>query len=351
MGAVAIMMIVASSLIAAAQPPAPVAPPSPPPPPPVAPTSRPSPEQLHAQAYEFMLAGQSQRAQAPLEQAYKARPLRQQPRSLILNRAILDIAQRINIMRPVKDLREYLANLPPEQVDEDAVDLLGAALQAARKSPRTAELPLTRTGEKQLALSIELLEQSRPRERKWGQKWYTENDFREIRARVEHALAIYKYEQEQADRLLAVLASARAEANRFNVLNTNLGHQHRTVSEMNACSTCRGLRNQSRDATDARDALARADADYQVQKLRAEQAKQGVPQPDWTAVPFRPFHPAGVALPVAAAPPPQPAEPIASPQPPIAADLFGDPEPAPPSPTAPSAPYPPAPPATQPLFR
>jgi hypothetical protein len=342
-GAVAIMMIVARSLVAAAQPPAPVAPPSPPPP--VAPTSRPSPEQLHAQAYEFMLAGQSQRAQAPLEQAYKARPLRQQPRSLILNRAILDIAQRVNIMRPVKDLREYLASLPPGQVDEDAVDLLGAALQAARKNPRTAELPLTRTGEKQLALSIEVLEQSRPRERKWGQKWYTENDFREIRARVEHALAICKYEQEQADRLLVVLASARAEANRFNVLNTNLGHQHRTVSEMNACSTCRGLRNQSRDATDARDALARADADYQVQKLRAEQAKQGVPQPDWTAVPFRPFHPAGVALPVAAAPPQQPAEPIASPQPPAAADLFGDPDP------TPSAPHSPAPPATQPLFR
>jgi hypothetical protein len=126
------------------------------------------------------------------------------------------------------------------------------------------------------------------------------------------------------------------------VLNTNLGHQHRTVSEMNACSTCRGLRNQSRDATDARDALARADADYQVQKLRAEQAKQGVPQPDWTAVPFRPFHPAGVALPVAAAPPQQPAEPIASPQPPAAADLFGDPDP------TPSAPHSPAPPTTRP---
>jgi hypothetical protein len=50
------------------------------------------------------------------------------------------------------------------------------------------------------------------------------------------------------------------------------------------------LRNQSRDAADARDALARAEADYKVQKLKAEQAKQAIPQPDWTAVPFRPFH-------------------------------------------------------------
>ena len=96
------------------------------------------------------------------------------------------------------------------------------------------------------------------------------------------------------------------------------------------------LRNQSRDAADARDALARAEADYKVQKLKAEQAKQAIPQPDWTAVPFRPFHPAGAALPVAApqpTPPRPPTEPITSPQPPAAAaaaaDLFGDPAPAP----------------------
>ena len=292
----------------------------------VAPTSRPTPEQLHAQAYEFLLAGQLQRAQAPLEHAYKARPLAGQPRSLILNRAILDIAQKVNVMRPVKDLREHLAGLPAGQVDEDAVDLLGAALQVARKNPRTAELPLTKNGETQLQASIELLEQARPRERKWGQKWYTEEDFREIRARVEHAAAIHRYEQEQADRLLVALESARADANRFNVLNTNLGHQHRTVSEMNACATCRGLRNQGRDAADARDALARAEAEYKVQKLKADQARQAIPQPDWQAVPFRPFHPAGAALPGAApvpALPPQPPLPVA-PAESSTAELFGE---------------------------
>jgi hypothetical protein len=249
------------------------------------------------QAYEFMLAGQLQRAHAPLEQAYKSRPLAQQPRPLILNRAILDIAQKVNVMRPVKDLRDYLANLLPGQVDEDAVDLLGAALQVAAKNPKWVELPLYKTAEKQMQNSIEVLEQARPHERKWGQKWYREIDFRRIQFDVNRATQAYKFEQDRADRLLVALDTARADAARYNTLNTSLGHRHVNASDAYYCNVCRNNRLQAENAENAHAKAIATEGDYKVQKLKAEKAKKEIPQPDWAAVPFRAFHPDGRALP------------------------------------------------------
>src|SRR5438045_1545419 len=71
------------------------------------PATRPSIEQLHAQAYQLMRAGQYQKAAAPLEQAYRAKPAAEQGRALLLNHALLDVMQKINAMRAVKDLRDY----------------------------------------------------------------------------------------------------------------------------------------------------------------------------------------------------------------------------------------------------
>jgi len=298
---------------------------------PTTPATRPSPVQLHMQAYEFMLAGQFQRAQAPLEQAYKARPLAQQPRPLILNRAMLDITQKVNIMRPIKDLREYLANLPPGQVDEDAVDLLGAALQAAAKNPRTTELPLFGAGMKQMQTSIELLEQARPRERKWGQKWYRDADFHEIQFNINRATRIYKFEQDQADRLRVELETAQADAARYNTLNTTtFAHRHVNATDAYYCATCRANRQQTTNAENARAKVVTAEGDYKIQKLKADKAKQEIPQPDWTALAFRPFHPNG---PAAAVPPRFGEEPGEA----KADNLFGDPAatPAPPREAAP----------------
>src|SRR5437016_1612499 len=92
-----------------------------------APATRPSIEQLHAQAYDLMRAGQTQKAGVLLEQAYRARPLAEHDRALVLNHALLDIQQKVNAMRAAKDLREYL-RLHPEP-DDQATNLLGAALQ------------------------------------------------------------------------------------------------------------------------------------------------------------------------------------------------------------------------------
>src|SRR4051812_38415789 len=79
------------------------------PPPATSPATRPSPEQLHATAYPLLRDKQYQKAATPLDIAYKARPLAQQPRTLVLNHALLDIVTKQNAMRAVKDLRDYLA--------------------------------------------------------------------------------------------------------------------------------------------------------------------------------------------------------------------------------------------------
>jgi hypothetical protein len=164
-----IMAIAASGLIAAPSAPA------------TAPSTRPSPEQLHAMAYPLLRDKQYQKAATPLESAYKARPPAQQPRPLLLNHALLDIALKQNAMRAVKDLRDYLA--AQEQGDEQAVNLLGAALQVAERDERMSETELYQSAEKQLAQSIKLVERARPGERKWGNEWKSQAEFGDLDAK------------------------------------------------------------------------------------------------------------------------------------------------------------------------
>ena len=90
-----------------------------------------SPEELHFAAFELLLDDQVQKAAVPLEQAYRARPMQQQPRALVLNHALVDIKQKVNAMRAAKDMRDYLRAGPQDRPDEDAIDLLGAALVVA----------------------------------------------------------------------------------------------------------------------------------------------------------------------------------------------------------------------------
>src|SRR5687768_4830518 len=95
--------VTVATALAAAPAPAPAPAPASPP------ATRPSPGQLHAIAFPLLRDKQYQKASAPLEQAYSARPIADQPRPLVLNHALLDIALKTNAMRAVKDLREYLA--------------------------------------------------------------------------------------------------------------------------------------------------------------------------------------------------------------------------------------------------
>src|SRR5688500_4920332 len=56
----------------------------------LSPATRPSPEQLHAQAHEFMRQGKFDKATPLLNRAYKETPASERTRALVLNRALLD---------------------------------------------------------------------------------------------------------------------------------------------------------------------------------------------------------------------------------------------------------------------
>jgi len=145
------------------------------------PTTRPTPEQLHATAYAFLRDKQYQKAVTPMDAAFRARPLAQQPRSLVLNHALLDIALKQNAMRAVKDLRDYLAAM--ETADDRAVDLLGAALTVAVADDRMRETELYESAEQQLEKSIKLVEKSRRGERKWGSEWKPQAEYQDLDAK------------------------------------------------------------------------------------------------------------------------------------------------------------------------
>ena len=240
-------------------------------------------------AYEFMRAGQFQKATAPLEQAYRAKPLGEQPRSLVLNHAMLDVMQKINAMRAVKDLREYMRMHP--EPDELVVNLLGAALQTSAKTPRVIQTDLFQNAVKQLEQGVAALEQTRPGEHKWGNKWYNEVGFHDIRMKLDESLARLRTEQDDADRLKGDWQAALAEVQRYNTLNMGTVHVHRDPNDAWSCPICYQIRiNEQRRQTAMSRATA-AEGRYKAQQLIADRAKADVPQPDWM-MDFTPIDPA-----------------------------------------------------------
>src|SRR5688572_1795217 len=75
----------------------------------LSPATKPSPEQLHAQAYDFMRQDKFDKATPLLNRAYKETPPQQKTRALVLNRALLDLVQKTNPMRAIKDVYDYMA--------------------------------------------------------------------------------------------------------------------------------------------------------------------------------------------------------------------------------------------------
>ena len=176
-------------------------------------TSRPTAEQLHTIAYGFLRDQQYQKAATPLESAYKARPLAQQPRSLVLNHALLDIAMKQNAMRAVKDLRDYLA--AQEQGDERAVNLLGAALDVAGRDERMPETELYQSAQKQLEQSIKLVERLRPGERKWGSEWKPQAEFADLDAKRDASRKSIREARQAMQKALHEAEQAAAKVDRI----------------------------------------------------------------------------------------------------------------------------------------
>jgi len=233
---------------------------------PAPPATRPSPEQLHAIAFPLLRDKQYPKAAGPLEQAYKARPLAEQPRPLVLNHALLDIAMKTNAMRAVKDLRDYLG--ARETGDERAVDLLGTALFVAGREERMQETELYTAAEKQLEQSIKLVEKSRPGERKWGSEWKPETEFAELHAKRTATNKSFREAKQALRKALNEAQEAAAKVDRLE--DKGAGIKKRVVAKRTAA-----LEAALRES-------AEAEKRYAQQKTVVEAARKNLFEPTWS---------------------------------------------------------------------
>ena len=166
------------------------------------------------QAYELMRAEKFGKATPLLEQVYRGVPVltAQRPRALVINHAILDLVQRVNVMRAVRDLNDYLA--VRDQPDELATNVLGSARDLAARNPRFASTPLFASTQNVWQRHNNMLEASQPGSHLWGGKWLTPRE----------------YERLQAERLAADqrIADVQAVVEQLNVL---IEQQHEYAAE------------------------------------------------------------------------------------------------------------------------
>jgi hypothetical protein len=290
-------------------------------------TSRPAanPRDLHAQAVALMSAGRFDKAAPLIEQAYRATPATDVSRELVLNRAILDMTQKVNIQRAVKDLSTYVAQNPN---DELAVDMLGSAVSKAtayaRRFPETA---LAKDADRTLAGAVAQLEAARIGQRKWGARWLTQFEFEDVqvrRHRVEMELESAERNWRGAQQRLDDAKREAADANR---INTALGQRRPAWAKRYDGyddTIARNAREQQQRQNDTAQQVTEAEQRLKDATARLEAARQAMPKPEWPAT----FAPLAVDAAAVAPAPPQPA--AATPAPTPAQSILAQPQPAPP---------------------
>ncbi|MEO6436019.1 MAG: hypothetical protein ABIP55_09685 [Tepidisphaeraceae bacterium] len=137
-----------------------------------------SSEQLHAEAIQFLRLGQLDKAQVPLEKLAATVPPSRRQRPLVLNRAVLDLSQRIHVMRAVREVAQYLKDHP--EMDEEATNLLGAALNLAAYTPRWKQGALWQSAFREWDKRNEAMDRGRPGFRRWGVQWLTDAQFAQL---------------------------------------------------------------------------------------------------------------------------------------------------------------------------
>jgi hypothetical protein len=83
---------------------------------------------------ELKRAGKSMPLSAVMDKAYATTPADQRTRPLVLNRAIIDLTQRVNVMRAVRELQQYLRELSAP--DEAGPEHPRRCLNVAAEMPR-----------------------------------------------------------------------------------------------------------------------------------------------------------------------------------------------------------------------
>jgi len=165
----------------------------------------------HGLAIAYMKLGAYDRAKPLIEEAYRLDP---RDRAILVNRAAADATQRVTAMRAVKDLTDYFT-AHPDELDEPALNILGAALTVAifdnRGGSTFVSRQLLENGQKLYDAATADLENRNPGQRRWGGQWFPSKAVLDNRA--EQQRAITKWETTRgyaADAQRSLQAAQRA---------------------------------------------------------------------------------------------------------------------------------------------
>jgi hypothetical protein len=260
-----------------------------------APATQPTLESMHAQAVALMAQGRYDKAAPLLEKVYAAIPRERQTRSLVINHAILDMTQRINVMRGVKDLSEYL--LRNKDADEYATDVLGSAMNVAAERPAWKKSAVWQAAYREWNKRNFELDHSRPGYHRWGTQWLDEDQFRDVQAKRD---AWQRALRDQEDRVKAAAHRAQAladasqqawgDAQMYENLRSNLEQIYvdpryapmsRSIAGGQAVNArwealaAKGTANQL--SRDAQGALAQ----ISMEQVKLTELQRQEPRPDW----------------------------------------------------------------------
>jgi|GEM_PF-6035695 len=282
----------------------------------------------HALAVAYMQQGKFDKARPSVERAAELMPTQ---RTVLINRAVSDIVRKVTVLQAVRTLRDYFITRL-EELDEPTLNILGTALGSAPQpdAPGVPDLAqrLIRESWGLYEQGKTRLEQTRPNERRWGIRWVTPAELRDLERQQRLA-------KERHQLTLEELQRAR--------LDLKQAQEYLTRERSRMLLTGRG------NVEFARTNVQRQEQRVAAQQATVERAYQAIPREPWLTR-MEPVLPDSAPLPMAAvrqperqtrihqqprvvAPPPPP--------PPVAV--------APAAPTMPGAGQPPAPPPVAPV--
>lgn len=207
--------------------------------PPVSPVPpQPSAQTLLHDATEAMRLGQLDVAFRAMEKAYAATPPAQRRRPLVLNRAILDLTQKVYVMRAVRELYQYLRANP--EPDEPAMNILGAALHITADTPRLKQGALWQSAYKEWERRNDKLNESRPGYRRWGPDWLNDEQHARLQADLEQSQRAIEEQDVRVLKLSRAYDELRAQ-------HMRLVADAKAITEKHARYGIRGTSRQWRD--------------------------------------------------------------------------------------------------------
>ena len=270
-----------------------------------------SPDELHRQAFDLMTAGQFDKAAPLFDKLFKAHAQQQRSRAMILNRSILDIAQKRLVMRAVRDVSEYLRANRGE--DEYATNVLAVAMNLAAENPRWKQSPVWQNAFKEWDRRNYLLDHSRKGWRRWGTRWITEEQFKVIENRKDDLRRAIEAQRDRVNRaVLSVRSLMQQQQNAyenqaaFNYLRQNMDYiqKHPNSNIRQRLSAQRGEARVAQEELNAWAAVQELGGEIAVavRELSDEQAQLGKLRQELTAI--RPDWPTRLAPIDPDAPPP-----------------------------------------------